>query len=143
MLNVPPVKVMLPLVVSAPPNCVDPSSNINACVKDLPAGVIVFVEEFLKYIFALPLTVTPLPSVMFPYANGEKVLITKATAEVRVEKSMDGNAQFKTICNEVILPALSITAVSCGSGKLFTLGDPPEEVAHPVADQTCEPAKFQ
>lgn len=40
-------------------------------------------------------------------------------------------------------PVLSKTAVSCANGKLFTAGAPPEDVAHPVADQFCAPAKFQ
>jgi hypothetical protein len=40
-------------------------------------------------------------------------------------------------------PALSNTAVSCARGKLLKAGDPPLVGAHPVADQFCEPAKFQ
>ena len=40
-------------------------------------------------------------------------------------------------------PALSNTAVSCARGKLLKAGDPPLLAAQPVADQFCEPAKFQ
>lgn len=43
----------------------------------------------------------------------------------------------------VTLPVLSNTAVSCAKGKLFTAGDPPDNVAHAVADQFCAPARFQ
>ena len=40
-------------------------------------------------------------------------------------------------------PALSMIAVSCANGKLLTLGVPPDDVAHAVADQFWSPARFQ
>jgi multidrug efflux pump subunit AcrB len=43
----------------------------------------------------------------------------------------------------VIAPFSSKTAVSCANGKLLIAGESPEDVAHPVADQFCAPAKFQ
>ena len=43
----------------------------------------------------------------------------------------------------VTLPVLLNTAVSWASGKLAAAGDPPLDVAQPVADQFCAPARFQ
>jgi hypothetical protein len=43
----------------------------------------------------------------------------------------------------VTAPALSNIAVSWASGKLPTAGEPPLLNAHAVADQGCDPAKFQ
>ena len=43
----------------------------------------------------------------------------------------------------VTLPVLSNTAVSCANGKLLMSGVPPDELAHPVADQFWAAARFQ
>lgn len=87
---------------------------------------------------------------MIPEPNVQLVpytLIVVAFANVNEEVRAEALKlpTFQLASNVIVLPALDwlMIAVSCGNGKLAAAGEPPDVVAHPVADQFWLPAKFQ